>query len=64
MLIQVTQNLDQPATCEREMRALTEAIQIGKAKSALILTDANGRPFEIEGVPVEIRSAAEWLLDE
>ena len=33
-------------------------------KNALILAEANGKPFEMEGVPVEIRSAAEWLLDE
>jgi uncharacterized protein len=63
-LIQVTQNLDQPATREREMRALKEAIRIVKVENALILADANGRQFEMEGIPVEIRSVAEWLLDE
>jgi hypothetical protein len=41
---------------------LQDAIQFLKPKSAVILTDANGKGFEIDGVPVSIRSAAEWML--
>lgn len=63
-LIQVTQNLEQPAVRERELRALQDAIQNVNARSALILADANADSIEIGGVPVAIRSAAEWLLDE
>ena len=61
-LIQVTQNLNNAPTREREMRALQDAIQLVKPKGALILTDANGNDFKIDGVPVSIRSAAEWML--
>jgi predicted AAA+ superfamily ATPase len=61
-LIQVTQNLDQPGVREREFRALQEAMQVVKVKNALILTDANEDAMEINGIPLEIRSAAEWLL--
>jgi len=62
-LIQVTQNLNHPATREREIRALQYALQTLKAQSALILADANEDSFEINGSPVEIRSAAQWLID-
>lgn len=61
-LIQVTQNLNNAPTREREVRALQDAIQVLKPKDALILTDANGKDFKIDGVPVHIRSAAEWML--
>jgi hypothetical protein len=63
-LIQVTQNLDHPAVRDREFRALQDAMQSVKVQSALILTDSNAEPVEINGIPVEIRSAAEWLLNE
>ncbi len=61
-LVQVTQNLDAPVTRERELRALAEAIQAIKAKSALILSDSNEDGFEVNGILVEVRSTAEWLL--
>ncbi len=61
-LIQVTQNLENPVTREREIRALTDAVQAIKVESALILADANEDGFEINGIPTEIRSTAEWLL--
>jgi len=63
-LIQVAQNLNHPTTREREIRALQNAIQVLKAQSALILADANEDQFEINGVPVEIRSAAQWLIND
>jgi predicted AAA+ superfamily ATPase len=63
-LIQVTQNLDHPAVRDREFRALQDAMQIVKVQSALILADASADTFEINGIPVEIRSAAEWLVNE
>ncbi len=61
-LIQVTQNLNNASTREREVRALQDAIQVLKPKDVLILTDANGKDFEIDDVPVRVRSAAEWML--
>lgn len=62
LLVQVTQNLDAPTTRERELRALAEAVQKIKVKRALILADENENGQEVNGVPVEVRSTAEWLL--
>ena len=62
-LIQVAQNLENPSTREREVRALEDGIKGVRATSALILTDTNEEGIEINGVPVEIRSMAEWLVD-
>ena len=65
-LIQVTHNLDdsRAAIREREVHALSDAMTGVKVESALILSDANENSFEINGVPVEIRSVAEWLLSQ
>ena len=63
-LIQVAHNLENTATREREVRALSDALTGVKVESALILSDANENSFEINGVPVEIRSVAEWLLSQ
>jgi predicted AAA+ superfamily ATPase len=62
-LIQVTQNLKNAVTRDREVRALQTAVPMLKPKSALILTDANEENFEINGIPVMVRSAAEWILN-
>ena len=61
-LIQVSQHLQNPATRERELRALEDALAHTPAKKALILADANQDGFEINNIPVSICSAAEWLL--
>ena len=63
-LIQVSQHLKSPTTREREIRALEDALAHTPAQSALILTDDNQEGFEINGIPVSIRSTAEWLLQE
>jgi hypothetical protein len=57
-LVQVTQALDAPATRTRELRALADAIQSIKAKSA------NEDGFEVNSIPVEVRSTSEWLLSQ
>lgn len=62
-LVQVAQSLENPSTREREIRALEDGIEGVRAASVLILTDANERGIEINGVPVEIRSLAEWLIE-
>jgi predicted AAA+ superfamily ATPase len=62
-LIQVTQNLNHSATREREIRALQMAVETLNVQSALVLADANESRMVINGIPVEIRSAAQWLLD-
>lgn len=61
-LIQVTQHLENPATREREVRALQDAIKGYSVTSALILADANEPGFVIHGIPIEVQSAAEWLV--
>ena len=65
-LIQVTHHLEaaRTATREREVCALSDAMTGVKVESALILSDANEKSFEISGVPVEIRSVAEWLISQ
>ncbi len=62
--IQVAQHLENRATREREIRALESAMQQIKVQSALILSDSNENSFEINSVPVEIRSTAEWLIEQ
>ncbi len=61
-LIQVSQNLAQPATREREIRALSDALRGLGLTRGLILTDANAAPIETDGLTLEVRSVVEWLL--
>jgi len=44
------------------MRALTDAMQRLGVSRGLILTEANAAPLEADGLELEIRSLAEWLL--
>ncbi len=61
-LIQVSQSLAQPATREREVRALTDAMRSLGLDHGLILTDSNEAPITENGLTIEIRSLVEWLL--
>ncbi|MCS6882429.1 MAG: ATP-binding protein [Oscillochloridaceae bacterium] len=61
-LIQVSQNLAQPATREREIRALSDALHGLGLTHGLILTDASAAPTETDGLTIEVRSVVEWLL--
>ncbi len=61
-LVQVAQHLDNPSTRQREIRALQDAIGSIPVQSALILTDANQDSFVIDGVPVDVRAVAEWMV--
>jgi predicted AAA+ superfamily ATPase len=63
-LVRLTQSLQDPYTRQRELRALAEAIQSINVRHALLLSDSNENRFEIRGVPVEVRSTAEWLLEQ
>jgi len=58
----VTQHLKNAATREREVRALDDAVQSIPVESALILSDTNEDGFEVRGVPVQVRSTAEWFI--
>ena len=61
-LIQVAQNMDHPATREREIRALLDAQRALNISSGLILTDSNADAVVENGFTITIRSLAEWLL--
>lgn len=61
-LIQVTQHIENPATREREIRSLEDGIKGVNAHSALILSETNSAKFDLNGVPVEVRSVADWLV--
>ncbi len=63
-LIQVAQNLDNPTTRTREIRALSDAMRILNLSRGLILADANAQPIEENGLTMDIRSVAEWLVSE
>ncbi len=62
-LFQVAQNIEHPATREREIRALSDALRALNLTHGIILTDANLDPVEEDGITIEIRSMAEWLLE-
>jgi len=61
-LIQVSQNLAQPATREREVRTLTDALRGLGLTHGLIMADANTEPMEENGLAIEACSLAEWFL--
>jgi predicted AAA+ superfamily ATPase len=61
-LIQVTRNLTNSTTREREIRALGDALTGIKVENVLILSDANEDEFQLGDIRGEIRSIAEWLL--
>lgn len=63
-LIQVSQNMKNATTREREIRTLSEAIEELPVKSALILSDADENVFQVNKIPVEIKSIPKWLLEQ
>ncbi len=62
VLIQVAASIAQPATRERELRALNEAMQALRLKQGLLLTNANAAPVTMPAGTIQVRAAAEWLL--
>jgi hypothetical protein len=52
----------QPATREHEVRALTVAMRSLGLDHGLILTEGNAAPITENGLTIEVRSLAEWLL--
>ena len=62
-LVQVAQSMDNPATREREIRALADAMGALRLSSGLILTDSNTEIITRNGFTITIRSLAEWLLE-
>jgi len=62
-LVQVAQSMDNPATREREIRALADAMDALGLSSGLILADSNTETITRNGFTITIRSLAEWLLE-
>jgi predicted AAA+ superfamily ATPase len=62
-LVQVAQSMDNPATREREIRALADAMGALGLSSGLILTDSNSETITRNGYHITIRSLAEWLME-
>jgi uncharacterized protein len=62
-LIQVAQSMDNPATREREIRALVDGMDALSLSSGLILADSNAETTTRDGFSITIRSLAEWLLE-
>jgi uncharacterized protein len=62
-LIQVTQNLNNPTTREREVRALLDAMQALQVEESLLLSEANAEPVQENGMTIQIQSVAEWLSE-
>ncbi len=62
-LIQVVQNLESPGARERESRALIQAMHELRISQGLILSGANAKSILENGLNIEIKSMAEWLLN-
>ncbi len=62
-LIQVAQSMDNPATREREIRALTDGMSALGLSSGLILTDSKSQTITRDRFTITIRSLAGWLLE-
>ena len=61
-LIQLTQNMSNPATREREIRAIQDAVKTVDAQNLLILSEDNEDPIRIGDKEIQIQSIPEWLL--
>ena len=62
-LIQVVQNMDNPATREREIRALADGMSALGLSYGLILTDSKSQTITRNGFTITIRSLTDWLLE-
>lgn len=62
-LIQVAQNMDHPATREREIRALMDAMRAINLSNGMILSSSNMDSVTENSATITIRSQAEWLLE-
>jgi hypothetical protein len=58
------QSLAAPAVRKREVRGLFEAMRALGLARGLILTDANAARIEVDGLTIEVRSVAQWLLEQ
>jgi hypothetical protein len=62
-LVQVAQSMENPATHEREIRVLADAMGTLGLSSGLILTDSKSETITRNGFTITLCSLAEWLLE-
>lgn len=55
--------MNDPGTCQHELRAIDSAAQNIKVEQALILCENNEEEQVVGGIPVITRSIAEWLIE-
>lgn len=63
VLIQVSQSISDPATRDREVRALLDAMEEIKESSGIILTEDEKDTLELEGRTITVLPIYEWLLE-
>ena len=63
-LIQVTWDLKDAATKERELRALKEAMEETGLERGLILTFADEETITTEGKRIDVMPVSKWILEE
>ena len=61
-LIQVCENVDDPDSLRREVRALVEAAQDSGCRNLLLLTGASRMPFPEVPEPIKILPVWQWML--
>ena len=62
VLIQVSQNLHQPETREREIRSLLTAMTALNLKESLILSEGQAESIQDGGMTIHLQPVAAWLL--
>ena len=62
-LVQVAQNMDNPATREREIRALSEAMKTFHLSTGILLTESRSQTITSDGNTIQRCSLAEWLVE-
>jgi predicted AAA+ superfamily ATPase len=62
-LVQVCATLEDPATRQRELRALTEGMRETSCEQAVVVTLREEGTVELGGRPVRIVPAWRWLLE-
>ncbi|MDD2715998.1 MAG: ATP-binding protein [Candidatus Wallbacteria bacterium] len=62
-LIQVTDNLDDEKTRQRELKALIKAMDELKLKTALILTEDTDEEIKLKGKAITVKPIYKWLLE-
>lgn len=62
-LIQVCENIDDPDTLSREVRALEDAASQLHCNELLLLTGASRMPFPAAPKPIRVLAAWQWMLE-